>query len=85
LQIRSPNAIGPSQAMCRLYTVTAGVALALGSAPGFGRPAQYRHVTPIPASEIGIAAVASAGLVAFGVILAWLWNRWNARHDNRGG
>ena len=85
MQIRSPSMIERSQAMCPFYTVAAGVGFAVGFAPGFGRPAQYRHVTPIPASEIGIAAVASAGLVAFGVILAWLWNRWNARHDNRGG
>jgi len=68
--------------MCRLYTVTAGVALALGSAPGFGRPAQYRHVAPMPPGEIALAAFAFAGLVAFGVILAWLWNRWNAREPH---
>jgi hypothetical protein len=36
----------------------------------------------MPPSEIALAALAFAGLMAFGVILAWLWNRWNAREPH---
>jgi len=58
--------------------MTAGVAFTLGAVPGI-RPPQFRQPAPVPADQIKIAAFAFAGLLAFGIILAWLWNRWNAR------
>jgi hypothetical protein len=59
--------------------MAAGVAFMLGAAPGIARPPQYRPVAPVPAGEIELAVFVFAGLMAFGVILAWLWSRWNAR------
>jgi hypothetical protein len=72
--------MGRSQATCPLWAVAAGVALTPRAAVGISRPPpQYRHAAPMPAGEIALAAVAFAGLLAFGFMLAWLWNRWNAR------
>jgi hypothetical protein len=68
-----------SRASRPLCTVAAGAAFALGAAPGLRGPPQYRPAAPIPADQIVVAAFAFAGLLAFGFILAWLWNRWNAR------
>jgi hypothetical protein len=54
--------------------------LAVGAIPGMTRPPiPYRQGTPIPPSELGLALVGFAALVAFGAMLAWLWNRSNAR------
>ena len=79
LQKRPHNMIGRSQARPLLSMVAAGVAFTLGAAPAMPRPPQYRQAAPIPASEVKLAAFVFAGLVAFGVMLAWLWNRSNAR------
>jgi hypothetical protein len=82
---RSPIMIGRSQARSPLCTV-AGVAFTLRAAAGISRPPpQLRQAAPIPAVQIKIAAFASVGLLAFGAILAWLWNRWNAREPRSAG
>jgi hypothetical protein len=36
----------------------------------------------MPASQIALAAFGFAILLAFGVMLAWLYHRWNARQAN---
>ena len=78
LQKRSPYVVERSQAIRPLYTVAAGVAFTLRAAVGISRPPpQYRRAAPMPASEIALAVFVFAGLVAFGAILAWLYNRWN--------
>jgi hypothetical protein len=82
LLIRPPNMIGRPRARCPLCTVAARVAFTLGAAPVVRRPPQYRPAAPIPADQIVVAAFAFAGLLAFGVILAWMWNRWNAREPH---
>jgi hypothetical protein len=86
LHIRLPNMFGRSQARCPLCAVAAGVAFMLRAAPGISRPPpQLRQAAPIPPVQIKIAAFAFVGLLAFGAILAWLWNRWNAREPYSAG
>jgi hypothetical protein len=59
---------------------TAGSPFAIAAIPGLVRPPiPYSHATPIPASELGLALLGFAALLAFGAILAWAWNRSNAR------
>jgi hypothetical protein len=50
----------------------------MAAVPGITRIPNYQTPKRIPASEIEIALIAFAVLVALGVALAMLWNRWNA-------
>lgn len=81
-QTLPPNMIGRSRARCPLCTMEAMVAFRLSASPVVRTPPQYRPGAPVPADQIVVAAFAFAGLLAFGIILAWLWNRWNAREPH---
>jgi hypothetical protein len=73
-----PTSRRPSAVRRRLDT--AASMLAPAAIPGLTRPPiPYRQGRPIPASELGLALLGFAALLAFGAMLAWLWNRSNAR------
>jgi hypothetical protein len=51
----------------------------LGAVPGIVRPSHYRQTAPISASEIELVVLGVAVLVTFGLSLALVWNRLNAK------
>ena len=55
--------------------LTRGELFSLAAVPGIVRPPNYRTAPPIPASEIALALIAVAVLMAFGAIIAIVCNR----------